>query len=373
LKASFQDLTSETQQPRGQILLHNEIMSVMGLIPVVAPGTLVHISDPDDATTAVGINPDKQTMELVVTFDDDSSEEAASQMIKVRTAMRSYQRAQLDMFTEIDNMLAKTVSTLSRSDTKPFFAAPDQKQVMADLFEKYTKKMGDHRAKVFDAESALICAVNRRNLIVAQWASASDTAVSADASEFGAGSGRLQRSVQGYWVLSGLRLRFLVIGSDIMTLGGTHAGADDSDVLKLLGSVSVTTFSLQCKSSLWVSESSELAAVRAKVTADLNTIMTAFGPALAAAGPFLQQIKVDMDLSSARRNNISNVGILSSPQWEIHEHQWIAPKSLSPGDATGWETIMTQCTRMGNATGLLLSALQKINAKSEAEHGSARP
>lgn len=376
LKAAFQDLTSETQQPSGAILQHNEIMSIAGMIPLMAPGTFVHFSDPDDATTAIGINPDRASFYLNCTFGNDSDLDQASlaDMLEVRNAMRDYQRAQLTFLSEVDRAITQTVSEMSKSNP----SSGATRDAIAALFNEYAKKMAQTRIEIFDSESKLIAAVRRPNLLVTQWSSAMDTSANVDVNGFGSGTVRSRASVDGYWILSGVRMRFLVVGSDIADIG--HSDSDkpnqqiDPEIIRLLRAVSVTTFAIQSRKSLWVSESSELAAIRSKVTASVSDLAKLIA-ADALTSNLIQQLKADIDLAAARRSSLSNIGILQQPSWDLGEHKWKLDHTATP-NGNGWMTIMAQSACMGAAADRLLpivAKLRRMNSPGVLDKGEKHP
>jgi len=95
--------------------------------------------------------------------------------------------------------------------------------------------------------------------------------------------------------------------------------------------------------------------------------MTTLGPQFAMTSAFLNQVRVDLDMSTGRRSNLSNIGILSEPTWRIRDHNWVFPDK-APQDSNGWATIMTQCTRTGDATELLLKTLKKLKSSDQEDN-----
>lgn len=380
LKSAFQDLTSETRQPEGNILQHNEVMSVIGLIPVAAPGTLVHFSNPNDATTAIGITPNPASSYLTFTFQPIAQpDEAKREMDEIRRRMRAFQRCQLELLQELDVLMSETVSKLSASEPVPGTGGPQlsvdssNRDAIGRLFVDGKKRLQDLRMKVFDAETEVIEAVKSSNLLVTQWSARNEQSAEASLESFGTASGRVSDSVSGFWIFNGLRVHFLIVGGDITQLvpqgsswQGDNGQIDSSKTRKLLGEVSVTTMAIQTQSSMWVSESDQLLAFQIKVRASVERLI----PLLQSAGlplQLLEQLRLDVQAAAARRSSLSNIGSLKQPTWQETPVYFVQRDPnhsvIDSLPRDNWMTIMSQSAKMGSASEQLLRVLEELSSK----------
>lgn len=372
LKAAFQDLTSETSQPRGSLLNHNEVMSVAGWIPLGSPGTLLHFSDPGDPTTAIGLSLSDKSRIITLTFGNALNQGNTQEIIAIRDALRNYQRAQIELFICIDQAIAECVSALSLVTSSPSPSDRQPNELAADalrkVFEDYTRTMSQRRAAVFDAETELVKTVNRPGLVLTQWSNLTDAFADVSAPGFGRASARRQTRADGYWILDGLRVEYILFAKDAFEWDNPKP-TEWKEIAKYLPALSVATMTLQAQRSLWVSESAELLAVRGKVQASVAQLVATYSSFDIAAG-ILGRLHVDVEYAIASRANLSNIGFLGDAVWDSRPVQW-QQTGLQP-PSNGWQTIMVQSASLGRGSDSTLRAFKNLKEMSQAAEPSMK-
>ncbi len=334
------------------------------MIPIYSPGTIIHFSDPTDATTAVGVNPGEDSYTLTCTFGSASNDHDGDKILEVRAEIREFQRAQLEYFNAIDDAMTQAVSRLQNASVKNQ-SNQIPEVVFAEAMATYTKATNEARTAVFDAESRVLKTINRSGVIVTRWSTRSDVGGRAKIDGIADSQLRRQASSDGYWILDGLRLQFLVIGRDGLEHiknGGSKTWNISPDVVRILGEVSVTTFQLDVQKSLWFAESDYLLLADSRVQVSVQQLaltLASSGVSEAFVAMFRDRVAADLQAAVSARQRLSNTGFLVKPTWTTDKISWERKSNwlCRSKQSEGWITVLAQSAKMGSSAGPLTRIL----------------
>lgn len=326
---AFDDLVNETKHTSTQLAEYRSFMSVSGLVPQSAPGSVFHNPKTLSPTHGIGISP-----ETSYVVESTYSMDAGPQFEKILDIREKYIRAneaivQLTALKTKYFLAAKAIQNISSSESFCVAAlrilglAKDSDCSTQEVIGNLNSQLLELSNRIQTAElvasqekSSLIQSARVKNIIVTQWSSELTLTGLGKFASFLNFDIKRENQLSGVLIAGGIRLKTLYVGKDYACMASKLASTEQ-DLLETSG---IDLFQIQAKHIAYINENS----VSDAVASTLNV-------SLAQLSELKDLVDADdsfeLETYSSQMATISNIGNFSEPTHKIRPRRFISPTS----------------------------------------------
>ena len=347
INSAFDDLVNETRSTNSHFMNYKSFVSISGLVPHAAPGSLFHHPDGLSPTHGLGLSP-KWSYVVESTFPMAPGK-ASSGFDKIKAIRDKYVEAREAIVKatalQVTSALVDRALELARSsndleqcrlaarilgtvEPKERCSDADQKALdtaRIDVNAKAAKAM----ATAAEKRDELVKAVDQPNILVTRWDQGTELTFLGKLAEFLSISIDRKKEMGGVLIAGDLRTWSVKVGEDYVDM----VREMDPNARPLFEQVGIDLFLIHAKYRMYVAElrlEDAVAASLSLTVEQLRNLRTALG-----AGD-----RIELGLGAAMLSDISNIGALSAPDHKIRRRCFFPPTENEA--AAQRETLLAQ-------------------------------
>lgn len=329
---SFDDLVNETRSTKTSFVNYKSYVSISGLVPHAAAGTLIHHPDSLSPTHGLGLSP-KWSYVIESTFPMDSGN-TATDFEKLKSIRNKYIEARGAIVKatalQVKASLADSALVIAKSSKDLgncklvsrilSLEEPKTKCEDADL-TAMGAALADTKSKATSAVEAaalkrkeLIQEVDKKNILVTRWDQQVELTSLGKLADFFSLSVDHKKEMGGVLIAGDLRVWSLKVGEDYIDM----VREMDPQARLFFQQVGIDLFLIHAKHRLYIAEMKLEDAVAASLSltvADLRNIKSVLN----------SSDRLELGFGMAMLSDISNIGALSAPAHNVRRRCFIPP------------------------------------------------
>jgi hypothetical protein len=317
--ASFEDLTTDSHKEGWLKIPQYRVISITGLLPFTSSGSLHFYKRKRKPSSAIGLsNKSSYVVENTVGENDcdmDCLAEIRGKILLVKNIASRLIEEKIDLIKLQSRKPVVNSSDVEISAYQTTISAAE---------EKYRKSRIELDAKHLEAVNA----INKNGVIVFRWNTKTEKSASFSLGSLFGASGKQDKDLSGFGILSGLKIATLYVGRDV----GNAFGNIDRDS-RYSNRFEITTYAMHAKHIMYMSE---------------EDLSTSLGTNLRASYSQLENIdetakafdNIEMQAVLSKASNLSNIGVIGNSVRKFYSVDWNDINStLSLSGYDGWQTI----------------------------------
>lgn len=315
---AFDDLVNETRHTDAGLVDFRSFMSISGLIPQAAPGSVFHNPGTLSPTHGIGISPNTSYV-VETTYDLDSSVKH-SDIISLRNKYISARDALLELTAlRIKYSIARLASqNLANTDNctlaletlnlSPDLECDNNGALIRQNLALLLAQVETAQANAASMKNELLSEASISNLIVTQWSSERNLTFFGEISDIFNLNTISETQNSGILIAGGFRLKTLHVGKDYACMI-SYLEPIERDLLEVSG---IDLFQIQTKYLAYVNDESVNSAIASRLSISADQLKN-YKELLDS------EIQAEFDAYAALAREISNIGNLSASSVQTKE------------------------------------------------------